>query len=62
MKLTLSKLRMSGLWLWKNRRSTLGYLAAFVLLCKWSFGFVSTDKLIELIKALGEVLNPVTLF
>jgi hypothetical protein len=48
------------LWAWKNRRNLLLYGFGLILLCKWSFGFVSTDKLIELVKALGSVLNPIT--
>jgi hypothetical protein len=49
-------------WAWRNRRGVLGYLAGTVLLCKWAFGYVSTDKLIELVRAMASVLNPITLF
>jgi hypothetical protein len=48
------------LWAWKNRRNLLTFGFGLILLCKWAFGFVSTDKLIELVKALGVVFNPIT--
>jgi hypothetical protein len=48
------------LWAWKNRRNLMLYAFGITFLLKWAFGPVTTNQLIELVKALGSVLNPIT--
>jgi hypothetical protein len=59
MKKVLLAVRPSLHWGWRNRKSILTTGFGLILLCKWAFGYVSTDKLIELVKALGSVFNPI---